>query len=73
MTPEEQKKNGLAMIEILKEDIENTLKMGDVKQARDSFCKATGVVMCMAVTGILTDAEEKEMREALYREHYVYE
>lgn len=73
MTNEEQKKMGLTMIETLVEDLEHCRENGYLDQARDSFGRAIGVVMCMVVTGIISEDEEKELREELYRDHYVHE
>jgi hypothetical protein len=73
MNREEQKKMGLTHIETLVEEVEKCREKGWISQARTAFEQATGAVMVLAITEIITDAEEKELREELYNKHYVFE
>ncbi len=73
MTHEEQKKMGLTMIETLVEELEKCRGNGWYKQAKGAFERACGVIMALAITDIISEAEEKELREELYQKHYVYE
>lgn len=72
MNREEQKKMGLTMIETLAEELEKCRAAGYLRQAKGTFERACGVIMAMAITEIVSSAEEKELREELYQKHYVY-
>ena len=72
MTREEQKKMGLTMIETLVEELEKNRAAGYLRQAKGAFERACGVLLALAITEIISSAEEKELREELYQKHYVY-
>ena len=73
MNHEEQKKMGLTLIETLVDEVEKNREKGWIRSAAVAFREASGAIMALAITEIITDAEEKELREELYQKHYVYE